>query len=326
MFYPGIISLTIIANIGYIFSKFCQHKNGRQAVSNSRLPHLKFHTLPIAIVLSVLFFSFPTLAFGQTIKAKVNTIIDKLPIEKQEKMRPFDKVIKSYIEGVNWFLDDDAVPLEVTLQMFLTDIPSNIEDRYLCELLISSTDVQYFDKRFRFPYQPGAQLVYSEQAVDPLTGVINFYMNMILGNELDKYSGFGGDAYYKRAQSIAALGKFVRTEFVRGWPEREELIKRVFEEPFITFRKMKDFYFYGLYVREKSLADARKNIKIALDMLETVIEKKGDLEEPRQFLNAHYLEFIDIFKDYENKNEVFKKLIKLDYNHKEIYEEHISDS
>jgi hypothetical protein len=268
----------------------------------------------------------PSPAAAQAVKAKVNVIIDKLPIEKQEKMRNFHRVVKEYIENANWFLDDDAAPIEVTLQMFLTDIPSNIEDRYLCELLVSSADVQYFDKRFRFPFQPGTQLVYSEQAIDPLTGVIDFYLNMILGNELDKYSGFGGDVYYKRAQSIAALGKFVRTEFVRGWPEREQLIKRVFEEPFITFRKMKDFYFYGLYVREKNLADARKNVKIALDMLETVIEKKGDLEEPRQFLNAHYLEFIDLFKDYENKKEIFKKLIKLDSAHKELYEAYVGES
>jgi len=57
-----------------------------------------------------------------------------------------------------------------------------------------------------------------------------------------------------------------------------------------------------------------------------VIEKKSDLEEPRQFLNAHYLELIALFKDYENKNAVFKKLIKLDADHKKQYEEHIGDS
>jgi len=274
----------------------------------------------------VFFLLWQPLTFGQPVKVKVHTIIDKLPIEKQEKMKNFQQVIKTYIESVNWFSEDDAMPIEVTLQMFLTDIPSNIEDRYLCEFLVSSGDVQYFDKRFRFPYQAGTQLLHSEQAADPLMSVIDFYMNMIIANELDKYSGFGGDVYYKRAQSIAALGKFVRTEFVRGWPEREELIKRVFQEPFITFRKMKDFYFYGLYIREKSMAEARKNLKIALDMLETVIEKKADLEEPRQFLNAHYQEFIDVFKDYENKKEVFNKLIKLDNDHRSLYEEHISDS
>lgn len=296
-------------------------------MSTTNLTQVRLLSLPMIISLAFLFFLLPQApTYGRSVKVKVNAIIEKLPIEKQEKMKNFNQVIKTYIESVNWFSEDDAVPIEVTLQMFLTDIPSNIEDRYLCELLVSSSDVQYFDKRFRFPYQQATQLLYSEQAADPLMSVIDFYMNMILANELDKFSGFGGDVYYKRAQSIAALGKFVRAEFVRGWPEREELIKRVFQEPFITFRKMKDFYFYGLYIREKSMAEARKNLKVALDMLETVIEKKAELEEPRQFLNAHYLEFIDIFKDYENKKEVFNKLIKLDNDHRSLYEEHVSDS
>jgi hypothetical protein len=263
---------------------------------------------------------------AQGVKANVHVIIDKLPIDKQEKMKNFHRVVKDYIENVPWFEQDDYVPIEVTLQLFLTDSPSSIEDRYNCELLVSSSDVQYFDKRFRFAYQTGEKLQYSEQAVEPHTGVLNFYMNMILGNELDKNSGFGGDIYYKRAQSVVELGKFVRTDFIRGWLEREQLIKRVFVEPFMTFRKMKDHYFYGIFIREKNLTEARKHLQIALDMLETVIEKKSDLEEPRQFLNAHYLELIDIFKDYENKKDVFKKLIKLDADHKKQYEEHIGDS
>ncbi len=262
---------------------------------------------------------------GGSVKAKVNVIVDRLPLDKQEKMKDFHNVVKDYIDNNNWLEDDDRMPIEVTLQLFLTDVPSNIEDRYQCEFLISSSDVQYFDRRFRFPYQWGESLVYSEQAIEPHTGVIDFYMNMILASDLDKYRGFGGDFYYKKAQSIAALGKFVRTEFITGWTERDELIKKVFQEPFITFREMKDFYFYGLYVLKEKKEEALKNIKIALDKLETVLDAKADLDAPGQFLNAHYLEMIDIFKDTKNRNEVFKKLIKIDPDHKKLYEEHISD-
>ena len=264
--------------------------------------------------------------FSGQVKANVHVIIDKLPLDKQEKMKDFDDIVKKYIENAQWLEDDDNMPIEVTIQLFLTDMPSNVEDRYRCEFLISSSDVQYFDKRVRFPFQRGESLVFSEQSIEPHTGVIDFYVNMVLASELDKQRSFGGDFYYKRAQSIAALGKFVRTEFILGWTEREELVKRVFQEPFITFREMKDYYFYGLYVLKEDLAEARKNIKIALDKIETVLEAKSDLEEPGQFLTAHYLEIINIFKDAKNKNEIFKKLIKIDPEHKKLYEEHISDS
>ncbi|NIR48359.1 DUF4835 family protein [candidate division KSB1 bacterium] len=281
--------------------------------------------LCIGLFVSGLVLSTPHSSQGQ-IKADVQVIIDKLPLDKQEKMRGFDKVVEQYIETANWFEEDDEIPMEISLQLFLTDSPSNVEDRYNCEFLISGSDVQYFDKRVRFPYQPGDPLVYSEQSADPLTSVVDFYVNIVIGNELDKTRSFGGDFYFKRAQSIAALGKFVRTEFIRGWTQREELIKRLLSEPFTTFRRMKDYYFYGLYMREEDEAEARKNIRIAFDLLETVIEKKANLDEPKQFLNAHYLEFIEIFKNDKNKDEVFKKLMKLDPAHEELYEEHVSDS
>ncbi|MCG8605148.1 DUF4835 family protein [bacterium] len=279
---------------------------------------------PVFIALLV----WPFAAAYGSVTATVNVIIDKLPIDEQQKMKDFHKHVKDYVESVPWFEDKDEIPVDVTLQLFLTDIPTNVEDRYKCEFLISSSDVQYFDKRVRFAYEPGDVLIYNEQSVEPHTGVIDFYMNMVLGNELDKLRSFGGDFYYKRAQSIAALGKFVRTEFIRGWAERDELIKRVFQEPFKTFREMKDYYFYGIYVRKENPSEAYEYVRTALSKLETVIEKniKGELEEPRQFLDAHYLEIIDLFKDTKNKEEVFKLLIKIDPDHQDLYKEHVGDS
>ncbi len=282
---------------------------------------LLFHFMVVLLILV----SSSSLGAGQ-IKTKVNVIIDKLPIDKQEKMQDFHIALKEYIESVEWLEEDDSIPIEITLQLFLTDARSNIEDRYNCEFLISSTDVQYFDRRYKFPFQLGDVLIYSDQAVEPLTSVINFYINMILGSELDKEREYGGDLYYKKAQSFAALGKFVRTDFILGWTEREKLIKNVFTEPFRKFRKMKDFYFYGLYVREEKLDETRKNIRTALDILGGVFKEKADLEEPKQFLSAHYLEIIDIFKDDRYSEDVFKKLIELDPDHRELYEKYVGDS
>ncbi|MFQ5707191.1 MAG: DUF4835 family protein [bacterium] len=285
--------------------------------------HLRIAVM-FGLVLSAVVY-LPVEAVAQ-IKVQVHSIIDKLPLDDQEKMRDFHQVIQSYIENVQWFEEDDSLPVDITVQMFLKDIPSNVEDRYKCEFLISSSDVQYFDRRVRFAYTPGDQLTHNEQNIGPLTGIIDFYMNMILGSEFDKVNSFGGDVYYKRALSIASLGKFIRTEFIYGWTEREELIKKIFQEPFTTFRKMKDYYFYGLYVKDENLAETRDYLKQALDMIETVIQKKKQYDEPKQFLNAHYLEYINIFKDDKDKKEVFKKLKELDPDHKELYEEQISDS
>lgn len=333
--------LTIMVGIVYIFlSIACSlfvsdgsriHTGGR-AVRQFKLRKFIYLFAPcIAALLFVCLFISPLSAGSVT--AKVNVIIEKLPILKQEKMKDFHIVIKNYIESVEWLEEDDRMPIEISLQLFLTERVSNVEDRYTCEFLISSTDVQYFDKRVRFAYEPGDALVYNEQSVDPLTGVVNLYVNMVLGSELDKYRSFGGDVYYKRARNFAALGKFVRTEFIRGSTEREELVQRVFVEPFVTFRKMKDYYFYGLYALKENnnKKEARKNIITALDLLQKAKTsetkaRSSVFDEPKQFLDAHSREIINLFKDYSHRNDVFKKLIELDPDHKELYEEHFTDS
>lgn len=289
----------------------------------------KWMLLSLAVFTAFALWSQPLTAGD--VKANVRVIIDKLPINKEQKMRDFHQVVKEYIDGVAWLEEDDRMPIEISLQLFLIESVSNIEDRYKCEFLISSNDVQYYDKRVRFPYQPGDQLVYDQQAVGPLTGVINFYINLILGSELDKYRNMGGDIYYKRALNFASLGKFVRTQFIPGWTEREERIKQIFVEPFTTFRKMKDYYFYGLYAleEENNSGDARDNIIAALDLIEKAMESKDtrvEFNEPKQFLDAHYTEIIDLFKDYGQRNSVFEKLIKMDPDHKELYTKHLTDS
>lgn len=262
------------------------------------------------------------------LKIDVSVIIDKLPVDREQKMKDFHDVVKKYLDEVDWLEDDDEVPMDISLQLFLNTAPSNVEDRYQCEFLISSSDVQYFDRRVRFPYQPGDILQYDEAQVGPLTGVLNFYMNMVLGSELDKYRELGGEVYYKRAQNFAALGKFVRTEFVRGWTERDELSKRVVDQAFTKFRKMKDYYFYGLYLiqEEDNLKQGLASVAYALQLLEEVKQKAlPEMEEHNQFINAHYNEIVDLFKAQKDRDEIFRRMIRIDPDHEDIYKEHLSE-
>ncbi len=285
-------------------------------------------------IICLLVFSLLTFheSLSAEVKAKVEVIIDKLPDEKQEKMKDFHSVIQEYVKSVKWLEDDDEMPIDISFQFFLNEKRSSFEDRYACEFLISYKDVQYFDRRVIFPYNPSDQLIYNEQSVEPLTGVLNFYINMVLGNELDKYRNFGGDVYYKRALNFAAIGKFVRTEFILGSNEREELAKRIFIEPFITFRTMKDYYFYGLFAfqTDKKIKEARGNIKRAIELLDKVFQitptSKIELTEPKQFLDAHYVEIVDLYKDYVDRDKIFETLIRLDPERKEQYEEYLTGS
>jgi hypothetical protein len=278
--------------------------------------------------LLVVLFSFGNADANGLIKANVKVIIDKLPIEKQEKMREFDQIIMSYLENSPWLEEDDRDidPINISMQFFLQDSPSNVEDRYNCEFLISSSDIQYYDRRMKFAYQVGERLIFEQQSVTPLTGVINFYVYLVIANEFDKFGLNGGDFYFKQAESVAALGKFVRSEFILGWNERDELVKKMKLEPYPTFRKMKDHFFYAQYMIEEDIDDARKHGRIAVDLLTQVVAHEYKFDATKQFMDAHYLEFIAMFKDDKSNRDVFEKLIKVDSNHEQLYRENMFGS
>jgi hypothetical protein len=282
----------------------------------------------VGACLAFLIFSRISTLSAAPIQANVKVIIDKLPIEKQEKMREFDQIVKAYIERASWFEeeDQDIDPIIVSVQFFLQDSPSNVEDRYLCEFLISSSDIQYYDRRMKFAYQPGERMIFDAQGVTPLTGVIDFYVYLVIANEFDKFGLFGGDIYFKKALSTAALGKFVRSEFILGWTERDELIKKMQLEPYPTFRQMKDHFFYAQYVSSDNIGEAREHGRIAVDMLKKIAEHEFKFDATKQFMDAHFLEFIRLFKDDKNNKAVFEKLILVDANHEDAYRENILGS
>jgi len=266
-------------------------------------------------------------AVSGDVSATVNVITDRLPIEFQDKMIDFHKVVKDYVDNGNWLEEDDkGEPIPLTIQMFLEYSASGAEDRYTCEFLISGGDIQYFDRRMRFPYQTGDQLIFDPQNAGPLTSILDFYVYLILGNEFDSFREMGGDLYYKKALDTAELGKFVRTEYIFGWTERNELIRRIFRDPFPTLRKAKDHFAQALYEEGENIDVARKNVRQCLQLIEKVKNHEEKFDATKQFLDAHYTQIIDIFKEDENNRDVFEKMIRLDPDREAAYKEHIVGS
>lgn len=288
---------------------------------------LKSHLLAGLCSLLFLIVGTTSVAISGDVVATVNVITDRLPIEFQDKMIEFHKVVKDYVDNGDWLEEDDkGDPIPMTIQMFLEYSASGAEDRYTCEFLISGGDIQYFDRRVKFSYQPGDQLIFDPQTAGPLTSVLDFYVYLILANEFDSFREMGGDFYYKKARDAAELGKFVRTEYIFGWTERNELIRRIFREPFPTLRKAKDHLAQALYEQGEDIEGARKNVRECLKLVEEVKNHEEKFDATKQFLDAHYSEIIDLFKEDENNKDVFEKMMKLDPDREDTYKEHMVGS
>jgi hypothetical protein len=282
---------------------------------------IKLHLLAAALML--LFMSTtPARAHGdkrgRVITAKVTVIVDKLPQEKKTRMANFAEKVQNYINHRNWIEEDFVRPFEVGFQFFLEDNPSGIEDRYKCSLIAAGPDIQYFDKRALFPFQEGETIQESATYV-PVRGLIDFYMFMIIANELDKYGASAGDHYFNKARGMMQEGKY--SLFAYGWDIREDLVTALSSENYKKFRELKDYFFYGIWSTDEA-AQTRHYVREALKRLEEILKEDKDHLAARNFLDAHYQEMVEIFKHGKDRTP-FEILLQLDPDRKEIYNEYI---
>jgi len=280
----------------------------------------------------LLFASSPSVTLAQKVRAEVKTILEKLPLDKQEKLRDFASRVQDYINNYRWTEDQDAGEIRLSVQMVLEDISVSGEDRYRAELLVSlvsspvspKSDLQFYDRRCRFAYQKNEPLVHSEGVFAPLTGLLDYYVCLILGGEFDKYGKLLGDPYFQKARDVAEQGKFSRGQFTEGWDLRLEQAKKFLSEDFRKFREMKDYYFYGLTWVPEDENKARQYIRVAVDMLAEVLKKDPRLPQAHQFLDAHHMEIVDLFKTQSDRR-IFATLLAIDPDpaHEKVYREHL---
>lgn len=255
---------------------------------------------------------------GQRVKSMVTVILDKLPDEFQPRMADFDKKVMNYINNREWIEEDYVAPFTVGLQFFLEYSPSSVEDRYTCSLIASGPDIQYYDKRAVFPFQEN-EIIQESGSYVPINGLIDYYVFLIIANELDKYGLMEGDKYFEKAAAVLQEAKFSR--YVRGWDVREDVFQYMQSSTYKKFREMKDFYFYGLWATDTP-QDTRKYLTTAITKLDTVLIENKDLLPAKQFIDAHYQEIVEIFKG-ANDTKPIKLLMKHDPERAKIYKEYL---
>ncbi|KAA3654455.1 MAG: DUF4835 family protein [Calditrichaeota bacterium] len=256
---------------------------------------------------------------GKTVKAQVQVVLDKLPIEKQEELKDFEKMVDRYMNDYEWVEEDDVPPIEISVQIYLEKQPTSIEERYTCTILVTGTDIRYYDKRAVFPFQPGDQIEHGG-TFHPLSGLIDFYVYLAIANEIDKLGYLEGTKYFDMAKAVMEQGKFTR--YNTGWDRRDDLIQQIYSENYKKFREMKDYFFYATSILPEDKKEARKYMAKAIEMLQAVMDKEHDLEAGKKFIDAHHMTVINLFKDTANTKPI-KTLQYLDFDRSKLYDEYL---
>lgn len=265
----------------------------------------------------ILFLIPPLLA--QQVNADVKLILERLPLEKQKKLATLEKDIETYLHEYTWLEEiEGEIPLQI--QIVLQDVSASFEDRYSGTFLISNvSDLQYYDKYWKFPYQAGDRLVHQEGVFDPFTGFIDFYMYLILGGELDKYSLLGGTKSYEKAKHILDQARF-NTQFMLGWDERSKLLQSILSEDNIPFRKAKYYLWIAIAYGAEEDTTAEKYGLEGIAILAEFLKEHPDHKEVKDFLKTHHIELAESLKNFPS---LIEKLIALDSEHEAVYRRYL---
>ena len=270
---------------------------------------------------------------GQQVRADVTAHLDALPVLHREQMADFGLTLADYIEEWDWLEEDLPEPVHVGIEAILAFMGSAVKTQYGSRLTVySGTDLKYLDRWWFFEYERADLLQHDDQQFNALTWLIDYYVHILIGHALDKYTEFGGQDHFRRANVIALDGRFSR-EFQRGWDERLDLIDGILADEYKPYRLIRNRYYRGLAAqKENKPAEARALCQEAVDFMVGVHEKNPRDKWLSEFLNAHYLQLADVFSagagspdevpDAASSREVYDTLIRIDPTHRSTYEQH----
>ena len=256
--------------------------------------------------------------------------LEALPTLQREQMADFDFALTDYIEEWDWMEEDLPEPVQVGFEAILAFLGSRVKTQYGSRLTVySGTDLKYLDRWWLFEFEREDLLQHDDRQFHPLTWLVDYYVHIMIGHELDKYTEYGGDAHFQRANTIALDGRFSR-EFQRGWDERLELIDGIQAEGYRPHRLIRNRYYRGMAAqRDNKLAEARTLCRQAVDIMAEQHENNPGDKRLQDFLNAHYLELADVFAaessteipDTESSREAHDILMEIDPAHRSTYED-----
>ena len=246
--------------------------------------------------------------------------MDALSEEAKLRLEDFTEKLEYYIN------DNDRCPNEwnsevaVGIDMVIKDNSAAAEEKYDCQSFVISNnyDVQLSDHRWKFAYDSRANLQFNENNLDSFTSMIEFYLNVILGFEYDKWGTFAGEIYFEKARNIAEQSKFGLGRFQEGWDKRLELVNYFLSDRFKPFREMVDYYYYGLSFVQEDNDKVRTHIATAIDKLDRILSNEPDNEYAINFLNAHFSEITEIYRRGLDK-EPLRKLMIMDPDPQETH-------
>lgn len=276
---------------------------------------------------------------AQEIDANVTVNMEQLTQEARVNVSTMESDVEDYLDNQKFTdMEWEGPKIEVEVSIYLQGGGGG---SYSARLFIvskrvldgpeaaSSINVRTVDDKWSFEYSRFANLSYNPRRFHEFTSLLDFYMLVIIGMDLDTYGELQGAPMYETAKEIVRLGNAkdaegysVRTQM--GAFTRYNLVRELTDMRFEPLRKLFFAYYYdGLdlmaFEKEKAVQGLRSVVD---DMVRFKDDKlMGPSALLQFFFNAKHKELADIFKGHDDEAAIFKELKYLDPEHISYYNE-----
>ena len=252
------------------------------------------------------------------------TFDDRL-LRDDEKSSLFNlkNAMKRFYVDTVWNDEYRDLELKLNIQIiFEGNANTGSSESFLIQSLFSNNkDLHFFDKGSQFSLSQNSSLYYDSVYYDPLSSLLGFYGNIILGAELDTWSSLGGSQHYEKARSIAVRAS--ASNFSRGWEQRLLLINLLTDN--VGLRKLR----FSTYLTYELFDNG--NIDDCITVLDELIKNLNEIYNnysqenyTNMFMKYHGPKIGEIMEKLGQK-EMLSKMQYLDSQRSNIYKDFYSN-
>jgi hypothetical protein len=271
---------------------------------------------------------------GQELACEVQIDRSQLSGSEFSFLDDLQRRIEEYVDAQSW-TEDQFLPSEkIACSMQIVFLEAVSATEFRTRLIVTSRRpihgtsqstvvLRINDSEWRFEYSRGTSLRHDPNRYDPLTSVLDFYSNLILGYDYDTFSELGGTRHFEAARRIANEAKGTGDP---GWSttssdrNRRELIDDLLSQRHQPLRRV--YYRYHLKGLDRFVKDpetARTEVLGVLESLQEVNRTLSDSYPLDLFFATKYQELAAMFAEGELRNQAYNLLTQVDPGHSSEY-------
>lgn len=273
---------------------------------------------------------------AQELQATVNVNMQTLTQDQRQDMMTMARDVENYLNNnryLNRDWDGEKIPVDVTIYVNsrngnrVSGRLSVVSKRLVNNVVGTGSGLlRIFDQDWSFDWSFSPTLVYQPLRYDPFTSVLDFYMLVAIGMDMDTYDDLAGTEAYKIAQQIAQNGNAqgvsqFSTVYQPGQLTRMSLITELMDMRFQPFRRLIYDYHDAMDTYDndkvKGLTDLELVIRDIAEFKKNKLSARSVLLQV--FFDAKSMEIAGMFKAVKSPG-LWADLRFLDPGNTQLYE------